>query len=840
MSMWTTMWTKSMYVFGLALVTACKSNSEAPQSRAVAHSTEQAEVPAAPSPDMLKAEIQEETAERRVKVRDVQKDVAGKSFQPAPPRAAAAPAAEPPKPEPSPANAKTPEGPTRAWFPETFLFEPLVVTDDRGAAVVPVRVPDRLTTWRVLALAHARTGAQGGAVASFLGTLPTYVDPVVPAFLVQGDVVRMPIQIINTTANDVSTALEISAQNATLQGGTGQGGAGTHGAGTGGPGPGGAGTRGPDPGGAGPGGAGPSGAGWGRARTVPAQGSTVDYVTLAADHAGTVKLRVALGGRSAGAAGTPAASPGGRGASPETLDAVERTIDVHPAGRPVTQTRSGTLAAPRRFTTEPTPGADPSTDRVRLVVFPGALALLRSELAVSTARPGVADDAYALLLAGKAAALLAALGDKPDPAALRDLALVTSQRAIRAGRTLDVERAALLAEPALAHPGNPVLARLGERAAAYLAQNQRPDGTFAGATGWTLQRLLVVTAEATRAAAADQATSAARRRGLQVTTRAAGAFARTADQVTDGFTAAAILASGAVTGELADTLRRRVRAAIKTSPDGAGYLEVDAGVVRADGAVPARAEATALAVLALQGAADATAPLADLGTTLLGAYSIERGWGDGRVNLVAMQAVLALFKTPLPNTVTVTLAMDGKPIVRGTLEGAKLRDVLALDGTAPGLAGAHDWQLIAEPAVPGLGYSLALDSWLPWDKQPVHAGLELALPAHLDAAVGKPLDMTITAVAPSGIALHIQQALPAGVQIDRPSLEAAVAAGTIERFVAADGALDLYAPALEPGKTFTMAYKVVPTLGGTLRSGASLIEAGPSQFHVPPTKWTIK
>jgi hypothetical protein len=556
---------------------------------------------------------------------------------------------------------------------------------------------------------------------------------------------------------------------------------------------------------------------------VPAQGSTVDYATLVADHAGTVKLRVALGGPAAAAA---------------RLDAVERTIDVHPVGRPVTQTRSGTLAAPRRFTTDGTPGADPSTDRVRLVVFPGALALLRSELAVSIARAGVADDAYALLLAGKASALLAALGDKPDPGALRELALVTSQRAIRWGRTLDVERAALLAGPALAHPGNPVLARLGERAAAYLAQNQRPDGTFAGATGWTLQRLLVVTAEATRAAGADQATSPARQRALGVQTRAAGAFARTADQVTDGFTAAAILASGAVTGELADTLRRRVRGAIKTSSDGAGYLQVDPGVVRADGAVPTRSEATALAVLALQG--DATAPLADLGTTLLGAYSIERGWGDGRVNLVAMQAVLALFKTPLPSTVTVTLAMDGKPIVRGTLEGAKLRDVLALDGAAPGLAGSHDWELVAEPAVPGLGYSLALDSWLPWDKQPVHAGLELALPARVDAAVGKPLELAVTAVAPSGIALHIQLALPAGVQVDRPSLEAAVAAGTIERFVAADGALDLYVPALAPGKTFTMAYKVVPTLGGTLHGGASLIEAGPSQFHVPPTEWVIK
>jgi hypothetical protein len=672
------------------------------------------------------------------------------------------------------AKAKTPEGPTRAWFPETFLFEPLVVTDDSGAAVVPVRVPDRLTTWRVLALAHSRGGAQGGAVTSFLGTLPAYVDPVVPPFLVQGDEVRMPIQIVNTTASDVASSLEVAVQGATIRGAVGG------------------------------------------ARRVPAQGSTVDHATLVADRAGTIKLRIALGG----------------------TDAVEKSIEVRPAGRPVTQTRSGTLAAPRSFSTTGTPGADPATDRVQLVVFPGALALLRSELSLSTARSGVADDAYALLLAGKAAALLAALGDKADPAALRDLAIVTAQRAVRAGRTLDVERAALLVEPALAHPSNPVLTRLGERALAYLAQHQRPDGTFAGATGWTLQRLLVVTAEATRAVAAGKATRAQRQQAMQVEARAAGAFARTAGQVDDGFTAAAILASGAVTGELADALRKRVRDAIKPSDDGAAYLDVGEGVVRGDGAIPSRIEATALAVLALQG--DKQAPLADLGTTLLGNYAIGRGWGDGRVNLVAMQAVLALFRDPLPGAVTVALTMDGAPIVRGTLEGARLRDVLVLDGAAPGLAGAHEWKLTAEPPVPGLGYSLALDSWVPWTQQAVHHGLELALPARVAATVGKPVELAVTAVAPSGIALHIQHALPAGVQVDRPSLEAQVTAGAIERFVASDGALDLYVPALAPGKTFSLTYRAVATLGGTLHSGPSLIEAGTHRFHVPPTEWTIK
>jgi len=141
--------------------------------------------------------------------------------------------------KPADDHAQSAEGPARAWFPETFLFEPLVVTDDHGAATVPVRVPDRLTTWHVLALAHSRSGAQGGTTASFLGTLPAYVDPVIPPFLVMGDEIKLPIQMINTTPAAIASTLSIEADNAAIKGAQG-------------------------------------------ARTIPAQGSLLEYATLSA------------------------------------------------------------------------------------------------------------------------------------------------------------------------------------------------------------------------------------------------------------------------------------------------------------------------------------------------------------------------------------------------------------------------------------------------------------------------------------------------------------------------------------------------------------------------------
>lgn len=666
------------------------------------------------------------------------------------------------------------EGVTRAWFPETFLFDPLVVTDASGKGEVRVRVPDRLTSWRVLALAHARNGAQGGALARFLGTLPTYVDLVVPDTLVQGDEVRLPVQLVNTAETAVTTALEISATNATLIGGGGT-------------------------------------------RTIPAQGSVVEYVRLRADQVGTVSLKVALRGS----------------------DALVRTLEVEPAGRPVTTTRTGTLAAPRALTIEGPAGSNPATDRVRLLVFPGALSLLRAELGVCTARSGVAEDAYALLLGGQAPSLLQALGDQADPEAMRSLSITATQRAVRHGRSLDVERATLLTEAALAHAGSPVLQRLGERAASYLAQNQRPDGTFGGGDGWTLQRVLVATADATRAVKAAAITPEGRQRAIAVALKASGAFERNILNVEDGYTSAAILASGAVSGALVDTLRAKVKAGLEAADDGAKRLVVGPGVVRADGVAPTAVEATALAVLALTG--DPAAPLADLGATLLGSYDPVHGWGDGRANLVAMRAVLELFKAPVPADVKISLTMDGAPITSGTLDRDKLKSVLVLEAPAPAMAGGHTWNLVAEPPVPGLGYSLTLEAWVPWERTTgATDGLELALPPTLTATAGRATDVQLRAIAPSGTELHVRHALPAGVQVDTPSLEALVNGDVITRFEVSTGAVDLYVDALEPGQTFAATYKVIPTLAGTLQSPPSQIEAAGVTVDVPPVTWTIK
>lgn len=672
------------------------------------------------------------------------------------------------------AELEQPAAVTRSWFPETFLFEPLVVTDEHGEASYSVRVPDRLTSWRVLALAHSRAGAQAGAVTSFLGTLPVYVDPVVPKTLMVGDEVMIPIQLVNTSAEQVTTSLGVEVENATVTLAPGN-------------------------------------------RTIAAGDTQVEYAKLKVARAGQVLLRVTLG----------------------STDAVLRTIQVKPAGQKVTVDKSGTLAAARTFRLPGNPGADPSTDHVKLRAYPGALAMLRAELTAASERTALADNAYTLLLATRAKELQRKLGgDGLDPEALRETALLATQRVLRQSRTLDVPQAVILAQAGIGQSENAVLQRLGRRAADHLAQSQLPDGTFPGRNGRSVQHMLIETAEALRAVTSFGDSEADRRRATAMSARALGAFTRNLKYVEDGYTAAAILATKAVSGELAAQLRTRVLASITTQDDGSKYLRVGSSVVRPDGAPVSLNEATAMAVLAL--ADDPKAPLGDLGSTLIASYGSQAAWFDGRSNLLAMQALLQLFKDPPASDVRITLLMDGTPVLEGLLERNKLHHVLTLDAPVKGLAEPHEWQIVADPPVPGLGYALTLESWIPWAKSVARQGVELALPETVSTSVGASTPITITASAPSQYGIHIWHALPTGVQADTASLQSLVSSGTLSSYAVMDGSVELVASSRTPGELFSITYRVVPTFAGVLRSEPSRVQAGSHSVQVPPAVWTIR
>jgi hypothetical protein len=681
-------------------------------------------------------------------------------------------AAEPQEDEAGPSGGGAP---TRAWFPETFLFEPLVVTDAQGHATVPVKVPDRLTTWRVLGLAHSRQGGQAGALTSFLGTLPTYVEPVTPKFLYAGDSVRLPIQVVNTTDGELSSALTVTATGGTLSGAT-------------------SGTV-----------------------KVPAGGNVVQYATLTTKSPGTATLHAALG----------------------STDAVEKHFPVEPAGLRTVQARGGTLAAPRTFSLSGPADTIAGTEGLRLRVMPGALGLIRSELSAAVGRGGVAEDAYLLELLGEAPALLRSLGGDVEPATIRELSLLATQRVMRHARSPSVDSATLLTDAALSHPESPVLLRLGERLAMQVAQAQRPDGTCQGANGWTLQRLLVTTADCVHTTSAAASTSpVAKQRATVMSVKASGAFERNLARVGDGYTAAAILASGAVQGTVAEQLKKLVLEHLLPADDGSKYLEVGQGVVRADARVPSTYEATALAILALGD----DPVVADLGSFLMSGYSASWGWGDGRANLVCLRAAVKLFKAPVPAGVKIVVSRDGKAVTEGTLDAAALKDVLTLDADAAGSVGAHEWTITATPAVPGLAYSFQLVSFTPW-KATESGGLSLKVGQPAKFEVGKTATLALTAALPAGTAVTLTLPLPAGVQHDTTSLDGLVSAGKVTRYETQDGRITLHLPPQVAGALYAANLQVVPTLAGSLQSGPPTLmpDGRPQQLKAfAPTTWEVK
>ncbi len=662
---------------------------------------------------------------------------------------------------------------TRAWFPETFLFEPLVKTDASGKATYDVKIPDRLTTWRVLALAHSREGAQAGTVSSFVGTLPVYLDPIVPKSLLVSDVVEIPIQVVNNTDASVSGKLTANVEGAVLISAAGQ-------------------------------------------IALPSGGSTVRFLSVRADRPGTVKLSARFG----------------------KYDAVERTFEVMPRGRLVESEHGGTLASARTIGIEVAPDADPDATRARLIVYPGALGLLTSEVSASLSRGGPADDAYTLLLAGTAGALAEKLGGQVDAEHLRRMRIVATQRTLRHTRAPDPATAALFVEAALAHPDQPVLKRLGDRLATQLASAQAPDGTFGGGTGWRLQRVLIATADGVRAVRAASGDEAGERRAKGVTVRASGAFERHTRRVEDAYTAAAIVASGAVEGTIRDVLRKRVIDAIEQRDDGARFLPVPKGVERADGRRPTEVEATALAVLALAGEPKAEALLPDLGAALLSAYRPWGGFGDAVTNLAALRAVAVVFDEPIPANVKIRLSIDRTEVVSGAIDPKHRHERYALSARVGDAVGKHDWKVEADPPVPGLGFTLTLESYVPWPP-PSRRDLALEIDVGGDARVGSKVPIAVRVGAPPGTRVTVNHRLPAGVRPDQASLAAQQASGALERYVVDAGVVEMTF-AVKAGDT-PITYDVIPSFAGKLNAPASSVEliGRAITMHVPPSVWTV-
>lgn len=341
----------------------------------------------------------------------------------------------------APDASDTPDAPgdaarTREWFPESFMWQPLVITDSDGMASVDFTVPDQLTTWRVLGLAHDRAGSQAGAVHTFDSRLPLYVDPVVPGWLYAGDRLTLPVQVVNTTDESVSALLRTEGKGSL------------------------------------------SGAFEGRV-SLGAGDSDVYNLNLMATEAGrgVVDALLAVG---------------------EDGDRAVREIRVMPKGRPVQRVRGGTLAGERSFLMAGPQQADPSTQELMVQVFPGPMSVLQAEVErlQGGARPD--DGGYGFALSAQMSTLAAQTQVDVDPAAVRGLQMVAWQRIVRKSRSPDAGIASDLLSAIKDVEGHVLSDSLRPRLVRSVVAGQRGDGTWARQGQASMQQVLVQTAWAAR------------------------------------------------------------------------------------------------------------------------------------------------------------------------------------------------------------------------------------------------------------------------------------------------------------------------------------------------------
>ncbi|MHC4545170.1 MAG: alpha-2-macroglobulin family protein, partial [Planctomycetota bacterium] len=101
----------------------------------------------------------------------------------------------------------------REYFPETLYFNPAVITDGLGHAVLDIPLADSITTWRMTCMASSAAGQLGSSTAGIRVFQDFFVDIDFPVSLTQNDQVHVPIAIYNYLKTDQKIQLEVKKEN---------------------------------------------------------------------------------------------------------------------------------------------------------------------------------------------------------------------------------------------------------------------------------------------------------------------------------------------------------------------------------------------------------------------------------------------------------------------------------------------------------------------------------------------------------------------------------------------------------------------------------------------------
>ncbi|MBN1974943.1 MAG: hypothetical protein JW787_14980 [Sedimentisphaerales bacterium] len=101
----------------------------------------------------------------------------------------------------------------RQYFPETLYFNPAVITDGSGRAVLNIPIADSITTWRLTCMASSLSGQLGSTTSGINVFQDFFVDIDFPVSLTQNDEVSVPVAIYNYLKTDQKINLAVEKED---------------------------------------------------------------------------------------------------------------------------------------------------------------------------------------------------------------------------------------------------------------------------------------------------------------------------------------------------------------------------------------------------------------------------------------------------------------------------------------------------------------------------------------------------------------------------------------------------------------------------------------------------
>jgi CD109 antigen len=98
----------------------------------------------------------------------------------------------------------------RTFFPETWLWQPELLTDDSGQAILDLTAPDSITTWKLQAVStsNAGLGITSGSLRVFKDF---FAEPDLPYAVIRGDEFPLRVRIFNYI--DDEQTIRVTLQN---------------------------------------------------------------------------------------------------------------------------------------------------------------------------------------------------------------------------------------------------------------------------------------------------------------------------------------------------------------------------------------------------------------------------------------------------------------------------------------------------------------------------------------------------------------------------------------------------------------------------------------------------